>query len=141
MTYLYKKPGCFKVPELNFSFLCFMKKSLQTYSFGEKIYFFIHLLAIIVAWTGPFLISWKIMVPVYILVSVQFIVFKSCLMNKHHGLDESNDHTFYAEILELMGFRPNRRKLKTFIREYLNVILIATSLGWQLGLGFKPLLF
>ena len=118
-----------------------MKKSLQSYSFEQKIYFFIHLLAVIVAWTGPFLISWKIMIPVYLLVTAQFIIFKSCLMNKHHGLDERDDHTFYAELFELMGYQPNRRKLKKFIRQYLNIILITATLIWQIGLGFRPLFF
>ncbi len=114
---------------------------MESYSTEEKIYFFIHLLSVIVAWTGPFLFSWKLMIPLYIMVSAQFIIFKSCLMNKHHGLDESDDLTFYAELFELMGFQPNRRKLKLFIRNYLNIILIAVTLGWQVGLDIKPLFF
>lgn len=118
-----------------------MKEGLKSYSGKEKFYFFIHLLAVLVAWTGPFLFLWKIMIPLYILVSVQFIIFKSCLMNKRHGLDESNDHTFYAELFEMMGFQPNRRKLKMFIREYLNVILVLTTLLWQVVLGNQPLVF
>jgi hypothetical protein len=118
-----------------------MEKGLQSYSTKEKIYFFIHLLAVLVAWTGPFLFSWKIMIPLYFLISAQFIIFKSCLMNKHHGLDESDDHTFYAELFELLGFQPNRRKLKKFIRGYLHVILAIITLIWQLGLKIKPLLF
>ena len=81
------------------------------------------------------------MIPIYFLVIAQFIVFKSCLLNKRHGLDESNDHTFYAELFELMGFQPNRRKLKTFIRRYLNIALISVTLIWQVGLGFEPLLY
>jgi len=117
-----------------------MKKGFQSYSFEQKMYFFVHLLAVILAWTGPFLISWKIMIPVYLLVSAQFYIFKSCLMNKHHGLDENNDHTFYAELFELMGYQPNRRKLKIFIRKFLNVVLIATTVIWQIGFGVKPLL-
>jgi len=118
-----------------------MKKGLESYSTEEKIYFFIHLLLVIVAWTGPFLFSWKIIIPIYFLVIAQFIVFKSCLLNKRHGLDESNDHTFYAELFELMGFQPNRRKLKNFIRYYLHVILSIITLIWQVGLGFEPLLY
>ena len=118
-----------------------MKEDLKSYSKEEKVYFFIHLIAIIFAWIGPFLFSWKIIIPVYILVTAQFIIFKSCLMNKHHGLDESDDHTFYAELLELIGFQPNRRELKKFIRGYLHVILAIITLLWQVGLGFEPLLF
>ena len=81
------------------------------------------------------------MVSVYSLVIAQFIIFKRCLMNKKHGLEESEDHTFYAELFELMGFQPNRRALKTFIRNYLHVILAVFTLIWQVGLGFEPLLF
>ncbi len=118
-----------------------MKEGLKSYSGWEKFYFFIHLLAVIVAWAGPFLFSWKIMIPLYFLVTAQFVIFKSCLMNKRHGLDESNDHTFYAELFELIGFQPNRRKLKTFIRQYLNIILVITTLLWQVVLGIRPLIF
>ena len=81
------------------------------------------------------------MVTAYFLVTAQFIIFKSCLLNKRHGLDESDDHTFYAELFEMMGFQPNRRKLKKFIRKYLNIFLIMVTLIWQVGLGFQPLLF
>jgi hypothetical protein len=79
--------------------------------------------------------------PLYFLVSAQVNIFKSCLMNKHHGLDENGDHIFYAELFELMGFQPKRRKLKFFIREYLNFVLITTTIVWQVSFGFDPLLF
>jgi hypothetical protein len=118
-----------------------MKDGLKPNSGEEKFYFFIHLIAIILAWFGPFLFSWKIIIPVYFLVIAQFIIFKSCLMNKHHGLDEREGHTFYSELFELMGFQPNRRKLKMFIRRYLHFILAMITLLWQVILGFEPLLF
>ena len=63
-------------------------------------------------------------------------------MNKKHGLEESDDYrTIYSELFELMGFQPNRRKLKAFIRKYLHIILAIITLIWQVGLGFEPLLF
>lgn len=79
--------------------------------------------------------------PLYFLVSAQLYIFKSCLMNKHHGLDENGDHTFYAELFELIGFQRKRRKLKILIREYLNFVLITKTIVWQVGFGFEPLLF
>jgi len=119
-----------------------MKKSLKSFSIEEKIYFSIHLFGVGLAWTGPFLFSWEIMVSVYSLVIAQFIIFKKCLMNEKHGLEESDDDsTVYSELFELMGFQPNRQKLKFFIRNYLHVILAVFTLIWQVGLGFEPLLF
>ncbi len=119
-----------------------MTKSLKSFSKEEKIYFSIHLIGVALAWTGPFLFSWEIMVPVYSLVIAQFIIFKKCLLNEKHGLEESDDDsTVYSEFFELIGFQPNRRKLKFFIRNYLHVIFAIFTLIWQVGLGFEPLLF
>lgn len=118
-----------------------MNPKQTSFSGTEKFYFFLHFLAVIFVWTGPFLVSWKIMIPVYVLVTIQFIIFKSCLMNKRHGLDESDDHTFYSEVFELMGFQPDRKMLKFFVRKVLNIFLTIMTLLWQLVLGNNPLLF
>ena len=119
-----------------------MTKSLKSFSREEKIYFSIHLFGVGLAWAGPFLFSWEIMVPVYSLVIAQFIIFKKCLMNEKHGIEENDENqTVYSELFEIMGFQPNRPKLKSFIRNYLHVILAVFTLIWQVGLGFEPLLF
>lgn len=103
--------------------------------------FWFHVLLVLLAWTGPFLFSWYLLVPIYVLVLLQFIFFKRCFVNAGHALDESNDNTFYAHLLELLGFQPNRKQLKFFVRKIMYVLLSTFTLFWQLALNIEPLLF
>lgn len=112
------------------TFLLMLQKSLKS-----EAVFWLHLLLVIGAWVGPFVISWKILVPAYLLVMLQFAVFDRCLMNEHHGLDEkADDRIFYTDLLERIGFRPNRKMLKRFVRRYLYLLLSAVALLWQVAL-------
>lgn len=100
--------------------------------------FVIHFILVIIAWAGPFVFPWYLMILGYAIVVGQFLYYKRCLMNEAHGLDDSGEHTFYSHLFEKMGFRPNRRKLKDFVRGYLYVILAVFTAVLQLLYGFKP---
>ncbi|MEZ5056341.1 MAG: hypothetical protein R2879_04815 [Saprospiraceae bacterium] len=102
--------------------------------------FWFHVLVTVLGWIGPFLFSWYILVPIYLLVLIQFVIFGRCLMNGQHGLDDS-DATFYSYLLEKGNIHLNRKQLKLFVRRYLYIILSAITLIWQVVLGFDPLLF
>lgn len=102
--------------------------------------FIAHLILVIIAWAGPFIFPWYLMVLGYGIVVGQFIYYKRCLMNQAHGLDDSGDHTFYSHLFERMGFQPNRKKLKDFVRGYLYVILAIFTIALQLGLGYQAYL-
>lgn len=99
--------------------------------------FIVHLILVVIAWTGPFIFPWYLMVLGYAVVVGQFLYYKRCLMNEAHGLDDSGDHTFYSHLFEKMGFSPNRKKLKDFVRGYLYVILAIFTLILQLGMGYN----
>ncbi len=62
-------------------------------------------------------------------------------MNAGHQLNEEEHNTFYAELLEIVGFQPNRKSIKWFVRNLLYPLLAGVTLLWQLVLGFEPLLF
>ena len=100
--------------------------------------FIVHFVLVIIAWLGPFVFPWYLMVLGYAVVVGQFLYYKRCLMNEAHGLDDSGDHTFYSHLFEKMGFRPNRGKLKDFVRGYLYVILAVFTVVLQLLYGYKP---
>lgn len=116
-----------------------MKLSFPTSS--ENFGFLLHMVFLVLSWIGPFLFSWQLMVLAYGITIVQFLIFKRCLMNATHELDDSEDHTLYSQVFESLGFHPNRKKLKKFVRGYLYFLLAIFTLIWQLGLGMKPLLF
>jgi hypothetical protein len=114
---------------------------MSTKTFKTNFLFGIHLLSIIATWMIPFLIPWKIGVAVYTAVMIQFAIWGKCLMNEHHGLDESNGRIFYTEVLEKIGFQPNPYWVKTIVRQWLYPILAMVSVLWQVMLGHPPLWF
>lgn len=103
--------------------------------------FWLHLFVTLLAWVAPFLFSWKISLPVYGLVMLQFGVFGRCLMNEQHGLQEEDGRIFYTDLLEKMNFSPDRALVKFVVRRLLYPVLAIVALGWQVGLGNTPLLF
>ena len=103
--------------------------------------FWVHLIVTSLAWVGPFLFSWYLMVVAYLLVQMQYQVFNRCLMNEGHDLAEDEDKTFYHFIFTKMGMTLERRTVKIFVRQQLNYFLGAFTIFWQVYLDFEPLLF
>ena len=103
--------------------------------------FWVHLLVTSLAWLGPFLFSWYLMIFAYTLVQLQYQVFNRCLMNEGHDLGEEDDKTFYHYIFTKMGMTLERKAVKFFVRQRLNYFLGAFTIFWQVYLGFEPLLF
>lgn len=78
----------------------------------------------------------------YLVVTLQFLVFKKCLMNEHHDLDESQtDDTFYGYLFDRMGISVPKKPLKKFVRTYLYIILGVWTYVLQVVFSFEPLLF
>jgi hypothetical protein len=105
--------------------------------------FWFHLLITVLAWVGPFLFSWPLMVGAYFVIVLQFAVFDRCLLNARHGLSTETDPnaTFYTYLFEEVGIRLPRRPLKLFVRIFLYPLLGLFAWWWQAGLGYAPLLF
>lgn len=116
-----------------------MKEEVTSHATVNTV-FIVHFILVIIAWVGPFVFPWYLMVLGYAVVVVQFLYYKRCLMNGAHGLDDSGDHTFYSHLFEKIGFTPNRKKLKDFVRGYLYVILAVFTIILNFGIGFQPLL-
>jgi len=62
-------------------------------------------------------------------------------MNADHGLEEKNSATFYSFMLESLGFHPNRKVLKFFVRNVLYIALGSMAVFYQVYLGYAPILF
>jgi hypothetical protein len=103
--------------------------------------FWFHLFITILSWAAMFLVSWQIMWVVFGTLLLQFAVFNDCLLNKKHGLDTGEDTTFYTYLLESVGIYFPRKPLRRFVRRYLYFCMAAFTWFWQVGLGFKALLF
>jgi hypothetical protein len=103
--------------------------------------FWFHLFVTALSWFAPFLFWWLPVVIVYGLVQIQFWVFGRCLMNEQHALSDADDTTFYSHLFDIFNLKPNKAKLKFFIRKMLYPILIAVTIIWQVVLGYKSLIF
>lgn len=114
---------------------------MSTQTIKSNIAFWLHTLAVVATWVAPVLITWKIAVPVYAAVMIQFAIWGKCLMNEHHGLDESGGRIFYTDLLEKIGFNPNQALVKTIVRQWLYPALIVLTLLWQVVLGNAAWLF
>ncbi len=105
------------------------------------IMFWFHLFITMLSWVAPFLFSWYYLLPVYAMVVLQFLVFNRCLLNKEHSLGEDDNMTFYAHLLEMVGFNFKRENVKIFCRKLLYPILTTMTIVWQILLGNTPTLF
>ena len=114
---------------------------MATQTIKSSLVFWLHTLLVVAAWIAPFLFSWKLAVTAYVAVMIQFAIWGKCLMNEHHGLDESEGRIFYTELLEKMGFKPNPKLVKTIVRQWLYPSLALIAIVWQVLLGNAPLLF
>ena len=103
--------------------------------------FWVHLFVTSLAWLGPFLFSWPLMLLAYGIVQLQYKLFNKCLMNEGHALAEEDNNTFYHYILTKVGFRLDKKRVKFVVRKRLNIFLGLFVILWQVGLGFGPLLF
>ena len=103
--------------------------------------FWVHLFVTSLAWVGPFLFSWYLIIIAYIAVQMQYQIFNRCLMNEGHALGEEDHKTFYHFLFTKMGMTLERKAVKIFVRQRLNYILAAIAIFWQVYLGFEPLLF
>lgn len=100
--------------------------------------FWFHLFITVGSWFLPFLFDWKIALTVYILVILQFKVLNRCILNKEHGLEDDGVNTFYAHMLESVGFKFNRVTVRYVVRTWLYPAFAVLTLVWQLGLGHEP---
>ena len=111
----------------------------DTNTASASFWWWLHLGLVILAWTGPFIADWYIVSIGYALVLLQFLVFKRCLVNAQHDLNEADDdNTFYAHLLESLGIFLPRKPLKIFVRSWLYAILGVFAYVLQDFGGYHP---
>jgi len=102
--------------------------------------FWAHLFVTTLAWVGPFLFWWPLMLFAYSLVQLQYKLFGKCLMNDGHALAEVDNNTFYHYLLSKVGFRLEKKRVKFVVRKRLNIFLGLFTILWQVVLGIAPLI-
>ena len=104
-------------------------------------FFGLHLLIALAAWFIPFLVTWKITVPVLGIVILQHAVFGRCLGMDMHGVSEEDGSTFYSHVMERLGYKPNKKLVRFVVRKLLYGFLALVAVVWQVVLGHPPILF
>lgn len=103
--------------------------------------FWLHLFLTMLSWFIPFIFWWPIVLVAYATVLMQFVVFNRCIMNKEHALDDDENFTFYAFLLERIGFKPDHVKTKKIVRKWIYVFLASVTILWQIVLQKEPLFY
>ena len=98
----------------------------------ETLIFWLHLILIILAWTSPFWISWKIILLFIGMNYLQIIFFKACVLTLVQFKENGKGMTMYTFILEKI--RQNKDFLKIPVIVFSNLsedkdIKRATKLG------------
>ncbi len=119
----------------------FSVKEKEALNSKMNLAFWFHLLITVLAWIGPFLFSWYLMIAAYGIVMLQFWFFGRCLLNKSHGLEDANDATFYSVLFDLVGIRYDASRLKYWVRNWIYPLLGVITLIIQVGFDWKPILF
>jgi len=100
--------------------------------------FWIYLILILLVWTSPVLLSWKIIFLFIILYYFQLFVFGDCILTKRQFKTKKRSETFYSYYLEKLGLRINKEKLVFFLDYVLPWLLLVIAYVVQ-RLGFGPL--
>lgn len=119
-------------------------KSIKVHSEAtseHNLVFWVHVFITSLAWLGPFLFSWYLLVGVLLIVLIQFMIWDRCLMNGSHDLEDKEETTLYSYVIERLGYSVDRTELRLWVRKYFYPILSAIAIIWQAVLGFEPLLF
>lgn len=112
-----------------------MKKNIKLFG----VVFWIHLFLIILAYSSPFLFDWKLILIGVIMLLLQFIILKQCVLTTAQFGDEKY-MTFYTIYLEILGFKFRRKSIYIFMRYVMPFIVLIIALLYQVIFEFKPLL-
>ena len=113
-----------------------MSKNVKLFGFM----FWLHLALIILAYSSPFLISWKLITVGVFLLLIQFVVLKQCILTTAQ-FGREKYMTFYTIYFEKLGFRFKRKNLYIFMRYLMPFIVLVIALIWQVLFRNSPLLF
>ena len=102
------------------------------------LFFWMHLIVVIVMWSSPFWISWKIIVGLVLLYYLQLLIFGDCILIRKGGKRKKREITIYLQILENLGFNPNRRFIVILSDYVFPWIIVGLALVIQLFQS-KPL--
>lgn len=101
----------------------------------------IHLLIIVLAYSSPFWLDWKLFLLGLVIYYIQVISLGGCVLSyaQYGDYKESFSTKVFSNIFELFNINVSKKKINYFLTHYLPVVLVITCILWQLILR-KPVL-
>ncbi len=93
--------------------------------------FWLHLLLLAAIWSSPFWVPWRWMLAGIALYYLQLLIVGGCILTKLQFGASKPETTFYAHLLESIGFRCDRRRVSFTVDYVLPWLLIGIALLWQ----------
>lgn len=97
-----------------------------------RAYFLLHLVIILLIWISPFYLNWKIILFLIFLYYIQLLIFGNCVINIIQFSTRFREPSFYAFVLERLGFKINRKRIILLADFVFPWIILGISLIWQL---------
>jgi putative flippase GtrA len=96
-----------------------------------------HIIIILLAYTAPFWLDWKLVLVGVILNYIQILIFKGCVLS--HAQFEDKKQSFHEWYLRKLGFKPSRRVLNFALRGIIPFVLLGLALLFQVLLKVNVL--
>ena len=109
----------------------------------SKVLALLHLLVIIIAYSSPFWLDWRLFFIGLALYYIQILIFKGCVLTwaQYGTFKESFSNRFFTKILGFLGFKTTKESIQYFLNYYLPLLLIITCIIWQLILKMPILIY
>ena len=97
----------------------------------------VHTVIILLAYSAPFWLDWRLVLAGAILNYIQILIFKGCVLSRAQFEDKTQ--TFHEWYLRKFGFKPHRSVLNFILRYVVPFVLLGIAVIFQLGLQVKVL--
>ncbi len=102
------------------------------------IIFYLHLFFIILAYSSPLWLDWRVITLGIIILQIQFIVFEGCILTQIEA-GKDKDMTFGYYYLSKAFPSLNKIKTKFFIRYVISAVIFLTAFILQYYMHYQPI--
>jgi len=96
-----------------------------------------HIIIIVLAYSAPFWLDWRLVLVGVVLNYVQILIFKGCVLS--HAQFEDKKQSFHEWYLRKLGLKPDRRVLNVVLRWIIPPVLLGLALIFQVVFNINVL--
>lgn len=95
----------------------------------QSIIIIAHIVIIVLAYSSPFWLDWRLILVGVALNYIQILIFKGCVLS--HAQFEDKKQSFHEWYLRKLGLKPNRQILNFSLRWIIPLVLLGFALVLQ----------